>query len=614
MTRQMLNIPFVSRYGVGGARRDCGACCVAMLLEAMAQPASPEEIASAAEAGRAAGQSGCRLSPTALIRGAAAGGLTIFRTKGHTLDDLKHLIDDGQPPIVRLKYGAIPDRPERRLTGVHEVLVVGYDEELGLLFVNDPHYPQAGTEGDGGYRRPYAYQIFLDAWAACDFSMFAPVPVTTSAPSPEVAAAGPSLEAAISFSLAASAGLGDVWVVAPLGLMVRPQPDVASRSASGVPFGQRLTALSSETARDAKGYTWRQIRSDDYGLSGWVAASADGNRYLADTPPFEPYTVYVLDTAPVRQAGGLSVRERRDIEAPLCERIPIGGQLTVYQRVMEADGTPWLWVKSSAGTFGWVREWAENVMLVGYSTPVGPTPAPISGFLIDQPEVRQLPLIPATLCTVPAGASLEVQMVARIWNNYGGLIGPLAEKLGFDPAVAVATVAAESGGRAFGPDGRMIIRLENHIFWSNWGKYHPDVFNMYFQLDNAQYGHAYRPAPDVAWRKFHGDHLEEWNAFNLAQQLDARAAKLSISMGLMQIMGFNYSMIGYASVEAMFEAFQSEERIQLIGFFDFVKSRGAVPALQSKDFVRFARLYNGAGQENIYAPRIKLYHDAFHCL
>lgn len=604
MTEQMLNVPFVSRYGADGARLDCGACCAAMLLEAMAQPASPEEIASAAEAGRAAGKTGCRLSPTALMRGAAAGGLTMFRTKGRALDDLKRLIDDGQAPIVRLKYGAIPDRLERRLTGAHYVVVVGYDEEVGLIFVNDPHYPEADEADNGGYRRAYAYQIFLDAWGDFGFSVLAPVPVAVSAPAPVGEAA------ALSFSFAA--GLGNVWVVAPLGLLVRPQADTpAPQGAPGIPFGQRLTALSPETARDFKGFTWQQIKSDIYGVSGWVAASAGGNRYLADAPPFEPYAVYVADTLPVRQAGGLSVRETRDIESPLRERIPIGGQLTVYQRVTEADGTPWLWVKTPANVFGWAREWADNVMLVGYSPAIVPTP-PISGFLIHQPDVRQLPLVPAAPVSLPPGASAEMQLAARIWNAYGGLLEPLAMRLGFDPAVAVAVAAAESSGRGFGPDGRMIIRLENHIFWNNWGKFNPDAFDAFFQLEHAQHGHVYRPSPDAPWRKFHNNQAEEWNAFGVAQRLDDRAAKLSISMGLAQIMGFNYNMVGYPSVEAMFDAFNTEERIQLIGFFDFVKSRKAILALQNKDYVLFARLYNGPGQEPIYAPLIQAYHDAFH--
>ena len=104
----------------------------------------------------------------------------------------------------------------------------------------------------------------------------------------------------------------------------------------------------------------------------------------------------------------------------------------------------------------------------------------------------------------------------------------------------------------------------------------------------------------------------------MAQGLDARAARLSISMGLPQIMGFNFAAIGYNSVEEMFDAFSADERVQLIGFFDFVRGKRAtsprMAALQSKDFYSFAAQYNGGGQVELYSGRIQSYYDAFHTL
>lgn len=348
MTRQMLNVPFVSRYTAKGARLDCGACCVAMLLESTAQPASPIEIA--------AGRAGCQLSPTALIRGAQASGVTMFKASGFMLDDLKRLIDDGQPPIVLLKYGDIPNRAERRCTGRHYVAVVGYDDAAGQVFINDPHYPAAGEDGAGGYRRAYAYETFLQAWSAFDFGALVPVPLPPPAPAPAAA-----------LSFAAPTILGDVWVTASPCLWLRPQPDVsAGAGAVCIPFGQHLSALAAESGPDALGYTWQNVRSDQ-GVTGWMAASCRGERNLSNTPAVESYVVYVLDTAPVRQAGGLSVRAGRDINATWQMSVPIGGALTVYQRVTEVDGTPWLWVKPPTGDLGWAREKADGVVLVSAS-------------------------------------------------------------------------------------------------------------------------------------------------------------------------------------------------------------------------------------------------------
>ena len=51
----------------------------------------------------------------------------------------------------------------------------------------------------------------------------------------------------------------------------------------------------------------------------------------------------------------------------------------------------------------------------------------------------------------------------------------------------------------------------------------------------------------------------EWSVFEFARTFDDDAAKLSISMGLPQIMGFNYRSVGYESVDAMFDAFSRDD-------------------------------------------------------
>ncbi|MBN2394417.1 MAG: C39 family peptidase [Anaerolineae bacterium] len=364
MTTRMLNVPFVSRHSEDGARLDCGACCVAMLLEAMTQPTSAHDVAAAGEANPTPGKTGCRLSPTAVLRGALAQGLTMFQGKSQTLSDLTRLIDDGQPPIVALKYGLLADRLERRCTGRHYVLVVGYDNIAGLVYVNDPHYPEACEGRSGGYRRAYAYEAFLAAWEGLGFNLLAPVP----APPPF-----PRLDAALSFAAptGGAAKLGDAWVIASPSLWLRPQPNVsADDGAVCIPFGQHVAVLSPESGPDALGYTWQRVLTDQ-GVTGWMAAaSSSGERYLSSASPFEMSMMYVLDTSPVRQAGGLSLREGRDIESALLERISIGGQLAVSHRVTEADGTPWLWVQSTSGISGWAREKADGVMLVSVAPPV----------------------------------------------------------------------------------------------------------------------------------------------------------------------------------------------------------------------------------------------------
>jgi len=246
-------------------------------------------------------------------------------------------------------------------------------------------------------------------------------------------------------------------------------------------------------------------------------------------------------------------------------------------------------------------------------TTAGKPPKPAT--ILSPAEVQALPLVPAQRRDVPPGLSSAAISAASIWNKYGGMIEPLAAKIGIDPAVAVAVVSVESGGRGVGPDGRMIIRFENHVFWSLWGKANPDAYNALFAFNpppgKSYQGHKYRANPNAPWQDVHASQASEWDAFRIASNLNANAARQSISMGLAQIMGFNFKTVGYDSVEAMFEAYAADERWQLLGLFSYIVSRGLVARLQQGDYVGFALGYNGKGQEQFYAGLIQQRRDAF---
>ena len=223
-------------------------------------------------------------------------------------------------------------------------------------------------------------------------------------------------------------------------------------------------------------------------------------------------------------------------------------------------------------------------------------------------ELQALSLPPAQRRIAPGSAAQAAFTAARIWNKYGGALEPLANKIGIDPGVAVAVVSIESGDSGIGPDGRMIIRFENHLFWFNWGQAHAATFNQFFQFDQAVTwrGHKYHTQASAPWQEVHTNQASEWAAWAHARTLDEHAAKMSISMGLVQILGSNYRAIGYESVDAMFDAFSADERFQLLGFFNFVKNdQRQINALRANDFLAFARIYNGPGQPDYYGGLIK---------
>jgi len=248
--------------------------------------------------------------------------------------------------------------------------------------------------------------------------------------------------------------------------------------------------------------------------------------------------------------------------------------------------------------------------------------APVSGFLFESADLRATPLEPPEeeRIEIKPGFTSQQKTVGRTWNGQGGLISTLSDFTQIDTAAAVAVLCVESGGKGFGPDGRMIIRFENHVFWRQWGKYNQDLYNTHFRFspEKAWQNHAFRETPRGKWIPFHGKQDLEWRVFEFARNLSSPAAMRSISMGGPQIMGFNHSRIGYDSAGEMFDAFQADIRYHVLGLFDFIKGAGTtspmIEALQRNNFESFASYYNGPGQAARYGHLIGSHFEGFNGL
>ena len=281
------------------------------------------------------------------------------------------------------------------------------------------------------------------------------------------------------------------------------------------------------------------------------------------------------------------------VQIPAC---PPGAEVAVTVPFI-APSTPgsqrstWQLSNAQGQPFG-QRIWTEiNVVAAGG--------AELGGDQLAPPAGEQIALSP--------GVDPTIRLVANIWNRYGSFISRQAVALGLDPGVALAVLAAESAGEAFGDDGRMIIRFENHIFDQQWGQQNPDRFNQYFRYDaQATWkGHQWRPTPADEWRACHSDQATEWAVLTLARSLNDEAALSSISMGAPQIMGFNHTAIGYATAPEMFTAFQADVRNQLASLFRFMQVNQLVDAVRQGNFLAFATGYNGGGQPEVYRDIIQ---------
>ena len=219
-----------------------------------------------------------------------------------------------------------------------------------------------------------------------------------------------------------------------------------------------------------------------------------------------------------------------------------------------------------------------------------------------------LNLRPSDPISLDGLVGLEYAM-AEIYNTYGKYLYEKALQLGISPAAAAAVLYVESRGSGFGADGRMTIRFEACTFYDLWGKKNLKEFSNYFQC-NAQ-NDKFRPSSISQFANYHGDHFQEWRVFEFARNLNEEAAMKSISMGLAQIMGFNYDKIGYGSVKEMFENMSNSIKSQLDAFFlalsykDNNTGKSCLDNLKVNDYIAFAGCYNAAGQDYSYGSQIK---------
>jgi RHS repeat-associated protein len=162
----------------------------------------------------------------------------------------------------------------------------------------------------------------------------------------------------------------------------------------------------------------------------------------------------------------------------------------------------------------------------------------------------------------------------------------IAKKLKVDARAAEAVAKVEASGSGFDANGNAKIRFEGHKFQKFLKESGYDVDGL--AKDNSDIIYAY----SVKDQKNHGN-----KELSKAAAIDSKSAMLSTSYGAFQIMGFNYKLAGFNTVEDFVKA-QSTYEGQVTSFLNFVSNSPAIlKALQNKDFTTFAKLYNGPSYE-----------------
>lgn len=174
-----------------------------------------------------------------------------------------------------------------------------------------------------------------------------------------------------------------------------------------------------------------------------------------------------------------------------------------------------------------------------------------------------------------------------------------AHSLRVTVAVIKAVAEVEARGAGFLPDGQAKILFEPHIFGRYTGykynKSHPHLSSTKWNKQNYGAAGAYQHKK-----------LQE------AVLLDREAALMSASWGYFQIMGFNWKVCGYKSLQAFINDVVGSAGGQLRAFVGYVKGRGLADELQRRDWAGFAFGYNGSGyKENQYDTKLSKAYDKY---
>jgi len=100
---------------------------------------------------------------------------------------------------------------------------------------------------------------------------------------------------------------------------------------------------------------------------------------------------------------------------------------------------------------------------------------------------------------------------------------------------------------------------------------------------------------DILWAKPGGyvRGTREYDRLEWAKQTNENAALRSSSWGMFQVKGFHLQDLGYTSVKRFVRPVQKNEGEHLAASVKFIQVNNLAKFLRSKDWVGFARRYNG---------------------
>lgn len=170
-----------------------------------------------------------------------------------------------------------------------------------------------------------------------------------------------------------------------------------------------------------------------------------------------------------------------------------------------------------------------------------------------------------------------------------------AKRIGCEVAALRAVDKVESAGSGFRPDGSLERRFEPHKA--------REAMQKFIGFD---------PANLAPWRASLAIARDEREAmFDKAATKDTEEACKASSWGRYQIMGEHAKSLSYSSAIDMVEKMADRELEHLEAFVRFNEVNGLDTHLRSRDWYSYARGYNGSGQPEVYAGRMRRAYERF---
>jgi len=180
----------------------------------------------------------------------------------------------------------------------------------------------------------------------------------------------------------------------------------------------------------------------------------------------------------------------------------------------------------------------------------------------------------------------------------------LAQTYNLEVAIIKAINEVESSGCGFLSDGRPRILFEAQWFGyftnDRYDSSHPHISAKRWDRSLYATGNAEERG------------IKEWQRLDEAAALDREAALKAASYGLGQVMGLNFDICGFSSVEELVDANRISEASQLDVMMRFIKGKGLLKLLRSKQWESFAYNYNGEGyKQNHYDTKLRDSYNRF---